>query len=371
MALARRAGEMRAAGIELFDLGAGEPGRSSPSCAVEEAVAALRSGRTRYTAVDGLADLRRAVAARYAKLGAPWTGDGDVLITVGAKAALFEAVLALVEGGDEVIVPSPCWSTLTAQVRLAGGRPIEAPMSPDDGFALRAEPILERFGPKTKAVILNSPSNPTGAVIGAEPLDTVVRACAEAGVVLVSDETYSDFVYEEVAHSSVAALAQEFPETVILVSSFSKGYAMTGWRVGFALGHPQVIEAMRTVQSHATSNATTFAMHGAVVALAQATGDLLDHVEQCTRNRETVGRLLSGHRRISYHPPDGAFYAFPRILIDQESVSDFAQRLLERDHVVVVPGKAFGAPEHLRLSFAGDSTDLERGLERLIGALPG
>lgn len=384
MAVARRAGQLRAQGVKLFDLGAGEPSMPSPQSAVEGAVAALRAGHTRYTAVDGLADLRTSLAAAYSGTGAPWTGEGDVTVTVGAKSALVQAALALVDPGSEVVIPSPCWMTLQAQVRLAGGDPVAVPMSAAGGFELYAAPLLDAITDRTRAVVLNSPCNPTGAVMSQDELRLLVAECADRDVVVVSDETYGAFVYNssprtddrpvaKPAGTSVADLAGEFPDTVLLVSAFSKAYAMTGWRVGYALGPQQLICAMRSLQTHTTSNATSFAMHGALAALKQEAAYRADHVRHCAANRELVGAILGDHPRLRYVPPRGAFYAFPRVHLNAcaygNSTVEIAAKLLDERQVVVVPGEAFGAPSHLRISFAGDSDELRQGLERFAAAL--
>lgn len=385
MAVARRASELRAQGVELVDLGAGEPFVDSPQRAVEAAVAALRSGHTRYTAIDGLADLRLGVAEQYQGFHAPWTGREDTLITVGAKAALVQAALALVDPGSEVVLAKPCWRTLASQVALAGGHPVLVAMDPTLGFALRAQPLVDAMTEKTRAVVLNSPCNPTGAVMSADQLRLLVVECERRGIVLVSDETYGAFDYsfleeetegESVAGvraPSVAELAGEFPDTVLLVSSFSKAFAMTGWRVGFALGPVALIKAMRSVQSHTTSNATSFAMHGALAALRFEGAFQREHLLACAANRALVTGALAGCESIHYAPPQGAFYAFPKINLGGVATcstsAEFARCLLEEHRVVVVPGEAFGAPGHLRISFAARSQTLLDGLGRIVTAL--
>ena len=236
--VARRSMELQAQGIEIVSLGAGEPDFRSPDVAVDAAVAALREGFTRYTASAGIPELREALAARYARAyGAPWSPQ-QVVVTVGAKAALFELALALFGRGDEVVVPAPYWVSYPEQIRFCGADPVFVDTSAADAFRVRAEAVLSRLTAATRAVLLNSPSNPTGGLVEKDDLAEIVSTCAARGIVVICDETYDRFVYEGSQFSSAASLATEFPETVVVVGSFSKTYAMTGWRVGFLLGPP-------------------------------------------------------------------------------------------------------------------------------------
>ncbi|HEX2163886.1 MAG TPA: pyridoxal phosphate-dependent aminotransferase [Thermoanaerobaculia bacterium] len=371
--VSRRAGELARQGVEIVDFGAGEPDFASPPVAVEAARRALAEGFTRYTPALGIPRLREALAARYARdHGAPWTA-GDVAVTVGAKAALFELALALFDDGDEVVLPSPSWVSFPEQVRFAGARPVPVPTSAADGFRLHAEPLVEAIGPRTRAVLINSPCNPTGGIVGADDLARLAAACAERGVLLVADETYERFCYEPEGHASVAALARDLPETVVLVGSFSKTYAMTGWRLGYLFAPPPVLRAVADVQSHATSNPTSFAMVGALAALEGAEPEVAAMIEEYRARRELLIPRLNALPGVSCRPPSGAFYAFPEVsacfrprLEDSMAMADY---LLEKAGVAVVPGAAFGAEGHIRLSFACSRADLARGVDRMAEAL--
>jgi aspartate aminotransferase len=366
--VSRRAAELRAAGVEVVDFGAGEPDFASPGVAVEGARRALAEGFTKYTASSGTPELRKALAERFhACHGAPWTGR-DAVVTVGAKAALFELALALFEAGDEVVLPGPCWVSFPEQIQFAGAVPVVVPTAAEEGFRIRAEPLIEAFTERTRAVLVNSPSNPTGGVIGASDLERLVEACAERGVLLLSDETYERFVYEG-AHASAARLAARFPETVVLVGSFSKTYSMTGWRIGFALGPPNVISAIADVQSHATSNPTSFAMVGALVALREAEPDVAEMIATYRERRDFLIPRLNELPGVSCLPPAGAFYAFPRVAEafreGRHGSVAWAEALLEEAGVAVVPGAAFGDDEHVRISFACSRETLDEGLGRM------
>jgi aspartate aminotransferase len=375
--VARRAAELRARGVAIVDLGAGEPDFASPPAAVEAAREALAGGFTRYTAAAGIPELRRALAERYAALGGPWSA-AQVVVTVGAKAALYEVAMALFERGQEVVIPAPCWVSFAAQVRLAGAEPVLVPMRADEGFRLRAEPLLAAIGPRTRAIVLNSPCNPTGGVIAADDLERLVAGAAARGVVVVADETYDSFVYDGARHASAAPLAARFPDTVALIGTFSKTWAMTGWRLGWLLGPDWLVDGVSRIQGHATSNPTSFAMKGALAALAEPPEVAAERLAEYQARRDLVARGLAAIPGVRCSPPAGSFYAFPDVSACYEAAAgsggvrnslDLARYLLAEAHVAVVPGEAFGADAHLRLSFACSRDELARGLERMAAAL--
>jgi aspartate aminotransferase len=371
--VARRALELKAQGVPVVDFGAGEPDFPSPAVAVEAAREALAAGFTRYTAGSGIPALREAVAAMYQERhGAPWKASQSV-ITVGGKAALFEVTLALLDPGQEVVLPSPCWGTLPEQVRFAGARPVFVPTAETDGFRIRAEPILAALTERTRVILINSPSNPTGGVIDAADLRTVVEEAARRGITVLSDETYDRFVYDGAGHASVGALAAEFPDTVVLVGSFSKTYAMTGWRVGYLLGPQPVVRAVEVIQSHATSNPTSFAMVGALEAMRSAGPTVPVMLAEYQARRDLLIPRLNQIPGFRCQPPDGAFYAFPNVSgcyrPGRQGSMALSEYLLEEAQVAVVPGEAFGSDDHIRISFACSRSALEEGLDRIAAVL--
>jgi aspartate aminotransferase len=304
--------------------------------------------------------------------GAPWAA-ADVMVSVGGKGALFELALALFDHGDEVVLPSPYWVSFPEHIRFCGARMVPAQTTAADGFRIHGEAVLEALSDRTRAIIINSPCNPTGGVVAADDLRRIVTAAAERDIVVVSDETYDRFIFGGLEHASVAALAAEFPDTVVLCGSFSKTYAMTGWRLGFALGPPWVLRAALDIQSHATSNATSFAMVGALAALAGAEANVQAMVAEFSSRRDLVSEALSAIPGVECRPPDGAFYAFPHVAAcyrpgRQGSVA-LADYLLQEARVAVVPGIAFGADDHIRLSFATSRAELREGLARIAEAL--
>ncbi len=367
--VSRRAGELRAQGVDVIDFGAGEPDFDSPRVAIDAARQALADGFTRYTPTAGIAPLRKAVAARYrADFDAPWTADQTV-ITVGGKGALFEAALALFEEGTEVVLHTPAWVSFAEQIRFAGAQVVEVPTDGADGFSIRAEPLLAAVTERTRAVLLNSPCNPTGGMIAPDELEHLVAECARRGVLVISDETYERFVYTGAPPSSIASLAGRFPETVVLVGSFSKTYAMTGWRLGYLAGPRQLVDAVARIQGHATSNPTSFAMVGALAALEQAEPDVRRMVDEYRARRDLLVPRLDALPGVRCLPPAGAFYAFPDVSgafrPGREGSLAFAEQLLEQEGVAVVAGEAFGSDRHVRISFACSREALATGLDRL------
>jgi aspartate aminotransferase len=372
----RLAAQLKSEGLDVLDLGVGEPDFPSPAPAVEAAQRALAEGRTKYADALGLMALREAVAAALAaRYGAPWQAR-DLMITAGAKMALFDLALALVESGDEVIIPSPCWVSFPEQVRFAGGTPILVPTRGEDGFQIHAGPILEAIGPRTRAILLNSPSNPTGGIISGPDLERLAATCAERGIVLVSDETYDRFVYPgPVAFASAASLARRYPETVVVVGSLSKTFAMTGWRLGYVCGPPSLIKAVAAIQSHSTSNPTTFAMFGALAAFSEGEPYVQAMIAEYGRRRDLVVAGLRAVPGFVCAPPAGAFYVFPDVSAafgpGCESSTELSEFLLRQAGVAVVPGAAFGSDRHVRMSFACSTATLEDALARMSRALGG
>ncbi len=371
--VARRALALKSQGVDLVDLGAGEPDFPTPNIAVEAACAALRDGFTKYTAGSGTPELRGAVAEHYrARFGSHWAA-AQTVISVGGKAGLFEIAMSIAEPGVEIVLPSPCWVSLPAQIELAGGTPVMVPSCPDDGFALHAEALLAAVTERTRAILINSPSNPTGGLISPSELRALVEGAAAREILVIADETYARLVYDGAPIATVASLAAEFPNTVVLAGSFSKTYAMTGWRVGYVLGPPELIAAVEGVQSHVTSNPTSFAMVGALAALQNAEPEVERMIAIYQERRDFLIPRLNAIPGLTCAPPGGAFYAFPRatdVFAPGRSNSvELAEFLLEEARVAVVPGSAFGADDHIRLSFATSLEELGRGVERIAAAL--
>ncbi len=371
MQVAARVAQLRAKGRRVVDLGAGEPDFQSPECALEAVRRALADGYTRYSESAGLPALREALAERYRRLWrAPWQGD-SCLITVGAKSALFMLAQALVDTASEVVLAAPDWVTFRAQVRFASGRPVAVPRVAEDGFALRAAPLIAAITEATRAVIICSPCNPTGAVCEDEELSRLAAGCAERGVVLIVDETYERFVYDHRRPKSAAAFASDYPNTVVVVGSFSKTFAMTGWRVGYVLGAAPLIAKLIAIQGHMNTHPTSFAMHGALAALVGAGKEIESRRAELERRRDLVLDHLRRLPGVVCSVPPGAFYVFPQVSATRGFAGslELADRILLRAGVALVPGVAFAEDHHLRIAYGAAPEVLEEGLAGLAAAL--
>jgi aspartate aminotransferase len=368
LAVVNEAEKLRGEGIDLVDFGAGEPHFATPRHIKEAAIAAIQGNFTKYTAVAGTAELRDAIVQRHATdFGSQYRRE-EVIASVGGKHALFNAMQVLVDHGDEVILPVPYWVSFKDIVRYAGGDPVLVETDEERNFALTAEMVERAITPRTKLIILNSPGNPSGAVMSPEDMTEIVRLATRRGIWVLSDECY---VYLNFTGTkfSLGSL-REGKERMLVAGSLSKTYAMTGWRLGYALGPAAVVKAMQKLQSQSTSNPTSIVQKAAVAAL--------NGPQQCVEEmrREYIqlrDRVVAGLRAIPgvrCTHPEGAFYAYPNISAffgrgGMKSAADVAGRLLREAHVVTVPGEGFGTREHIRISYATSAKELDRGLERM------
>lgn len=370
----KRAGELRAQGIDVIDLGPGEPDFSTPPNVCDAARGAIEAGHTKYTDASGTAELRSAIAESYNLRYGSSYGAANVIAGSGGKQALFNLMLALVEEGDEVIIPAPYWVSFPQQVALVGAEPVIAEMDAADGFKPTRSLIEGAMTDRTRVVILNSPSNPTGAVIDREELAGIIELCAERGVVVVYDETYEYFVYDGNEHVSAAEWFGQYPETVVIVNSMSKTYAMTGWRIGFALAPETLVKALSSIQSHSTSNPSSISQYAAMEGLRGSQDSVEEMINAYSARRSWLVPQLSALPGFSCDPPGGAFYVFPRIselfgkggITDSSSLATF---LLDEARVAVVPGIAFGNDEHIRISYATSLDQLKEAVRRIREAL--
>jgi len=368
LAVVNEASKLREAGADLVDFGAGEPHFSTPRHIKDAAIAAINADFTKYTAVAGITELRQAIVRRHsADLGSNYKPEESVA-TTGGKLALFNAIQVLVDHGDEVIIPVPYWVSFKDIVEYAGGRCVYVESSEEDGFRLTAEMIEAAITPRTKAIILNSPNNPSGAVMSREDMTAVTRLAAERGIYVISDECY---VYLNFAGEpfSVGSLT-DIKEYLVVIGSLSKTYAMTGWRLGYALAPGAVISAMQKLQSQSTSNATSIVQKAAVAALTGPQNCVSEMRLGYTHLAEHVLAGLGTIPGVRCVRPEGAFYVYPNISAffgrgGIRSAADVARRLLHEAHVVTVPGEGFGTREHIRVSYATSEKELDRGIERM------
>jgi aspartate aminotransferase len=382
LAMQARAKAMRAEGIDVISFGAGEPDFDTPPRIKEAALRALEHGHTKYTEVGGVPELRAAVCHKLKRDHGLEYGPDEVLVSCGAKHTLYNIAMALVNPGDEVLIPSPYWVSYPEQVRLLGGVPIPVPTAEESGFDLDPAELGRRVSARTKAMILDSPGNPTGAVFSPEALAEVARLAVARDLWVVSDECYEALTYEG-RHISIASLGPEVKARTIVVNTCSKAYAMTGWRIGYAAGPRAVIKAMTDVQSQVTSNPSSVAQWAAVEALAGPQDDVAKMVGEFDRRRRLIVEGLNAIPGVRCTMPRGAFYAFPNVsglfgkrwrggpLQGSAAVTEF---LLEEARIATVAGVDFGSDDHIRLSYATGLAKITEGLRRMvtaIRALPG
>jgi aspartate aminotransferase len=368
MAVVAEADKLRQQGIDVVDFGAGEPHFATPQHIKDAAIAAINANFTKYTAVGGTIELRDAIVTRHAAdFGSSYRRE-ESIASVGGKHALFNAIQILVDHGDEVILPVPYWVSFKDIVRYAGGKCVLLETSEAEGFRISAEMIERLVTPRTKLIILNSPSNPSGAVMSPEDLAQVLRLAHERDIWVISDECYVYLNYTEKIFS-VGAL-REYRDHMVIVGSLSKTYAMTGWRLGYALAPAPLVSAMQKLQSQSTSNPTSIVQKAAVAALNGPQQCVSDMRTEYIQLREHVVKGLRSINGVRCTLPEGAFYAYPNISTffgrgGIKSASDVAGRLLREAHVATVPGEGFGTRDHIRVSYATSIKELDRGLERM------
>lgn len=372
LAAADKTARLVAQGLDVIDLGQGLPNFSTPAHICDAGITAINEGRTRYTPTSGIPELRDAVAARYESLYGVEYDRSETIITCGGKHALYSAFQALVEDGDEVIIPTPYWVSFPAQVRIAGGHPVFVDAPEEDDFVVRAQDIDQACTERTKAIILNTPSNPSGAVIPSAVLADIARIAIDRGLVIVLDETYDRFLYGGAVHASPLSLGPEAKPVTLSIGSCSKTWAMTGWRIGWATGPRELIASMSRLQSHLTSNPTSISQWAAVEALTGDQGAVDEMLVAFAERREAVLRQLNSMPAVTCGQPMGAFYAFPNIagaFNDRIKTSDdLVTYLIDEANVVTVPGRAFGRDDFLRISFAVEIDRLREALHRMSEA---
>ena len=369
MAVAAEAERLRSEGKDLVDFGAGEPDFPTPENVKEAAIRAIRDNFSKYTATPGTMELRQSIVDWHKReLGTAYSPK-ECIATAGGKQAIFNLICALINHGDEVILPVPYWVTFADVINFCGGKPVMLETREDAGFELTADMIQGAITPRTKLVIINSPSNPSGAVLARKEFEKILEAVSRADAFLMSDECYSHLVYDGQPFSIASITGAK--ESVIVAGSVSKTYAMTGWRVGYALAPAPIVSAMTKLQSHSTSNPSSIAQKAAVEALRGPQDSVPKMVAEYLRRRDFVVAKLREIPGVTSAMPRGAFYAYPNIGSFlgagklAPSANDLAKRLLREAGVVVVPGEAFGTQQHVRLSYATSMEQLEKGLTRM------
>jgi len=365
LAIDSKAKAMKAEGIDVCGFGAGEPDFDTPEHIKAAAQAALETGFTKYTPSSGIPELRQAIAEKLAADNKLEYKPSQVIVSNGAKQSCFNAIMAVCEPGDEVLIPAPYWLSYPEMVRLAGAEPIIVHTTQENSWKITAEQFEEAMTPKTKMIILNTPGNPTGSVYTREELRAISEVAAEEDIYILSDEIYEKLVYDGTEHVSIASLTPEAYDLTITVNGFSKAYAMTGWRLGYLAAPEPIARAIDSMQSHSTSNPCSFAQKGALAALKGDQQCIVDMREEFNLRREYMYGRLSSITGISAVKPLGAFYVLANISALGLNSTNFADRLLSKANVAVVPGIAFGDDQTVRLSYATSLDVIKKGLDRI------
>jgi aspartate aminotransferase len=374
LAVMNKALELAAAGVDIVDFGPGEPDFPTPRLVAEAGKRAIDEGRTKYTSGTGTKELRDAIADRYNRRYGSHLTVQNVIAGTGGKQELFNFILALVSEGDEVIIPSPFWVSFPDQVQFAGGKPVFARTESSSHYRPMFEAIKAVATDRTRGVIINSPNNPTGAVIADSELKKIVEWCAGNDIFLLFDETYEFFVYGGAQHASAGKYFAEYPETIAIVNSMSKTFAMTGWRLGYGIAHPDVVSAASKIQSHSTSNPSSVTQYAALAALRGDSEEVRRMHEAYSERRSYLVPAINGIDGFCCADPDGAFYIFPEVkglfgrggLRDSQAVATY---LLDEARVAVVPGSAFGNDDCVRISYATSMDRLHEGVKRIEAAV--
>lgn len=370
LAITAKAKALKDSGYDVIGLGAGEPDFNTPQNIIDAAVRSMNEGHTKYTPAAGLPLLKQTISEKLEKDQGLHYAASEIIVTNGAKHGLYTLFQVILDEGDEVIIPTPYWVSYPEQVKLADGVPVFVDGLEENEFKITPEQLKNAITPKTKAVIINSPSNPTGMIYTEEELKAIGEICLEHNILIISDEIYEKLVYGDAVHVSIAALSPELKEATIVINGVSKSHSMTGWRIGYAAGNKQIITAMTNLASHSTSNPTTTAQYGAIEAYRGSQAALAE------MNKAFEERLNIIHQKLNEIPgvvclkPKGAFYLFPNVkeaaaLTGYASVDEFVAALLEEALVAVVPGSGFGTADYIRLSYATSLENLEKAVARI------
>jgi len=365
LAIDAKAKALIAAGEKVCGFGAGEPDFDTPEHVKEAAAKALREGKTKYAPNDGILELRVAIADKLASENKLSYKIDQIMVSNGAKHSLFNIFMALCREGDEIIIPAPFWLSYPEMVRVAGGTPVYVHGNEAHGLKVTASQVEAVITKRTRAIVLNSPSNPTGMVYTRDELRALAEVAVKHNLSIISDEIYERMVYDGVEAVSIGSLSPEIFKRTITVNGFSKPYAMTGWRLGYFAGPIEIVKAASALQSHSTSAPNTFAQYGAVAALRGSQDCVAKMVKAFDERRQYLYNRLTAMQGITCVKPTGAFYVFPNIAALGLSSIDFAQKLLETEKMAVVPGLPFGADKNIRLSYACSMANIEEGMSRL------
>jgi aspartate aminotransferase len=369
MAVSEKSLQLREQGVDIVDFGAGEPDFPSPENVKKAGIDAIQSNFTKYTAIGGIKDLRKAIVEKHARDFGSKYEIPNCIVNMGGKHAIFNVFNAVIDEGDDVIIPTPYWVSFADIARFVGANVIFANTREDEGFRLTAAMLEKVITPKTRLIVANSPNNPSGAVIDDAEFIKIAELCRRYDIYLLSDECYSLFLYDGRKPFSVGS-HPEFKQNLIIAGSLSKTYAMTGWRIGFVLAERNIVDAVQKLQSHSTSNPVSIAQKAALEAVTGPQESVQRMLDEYAKRRQFVVKRLRAMPGVTCAEPGGAFYAYPNISVTFghggiRNALDFSVQLLERAHVAVVPSDAFGTTEHVRISYATSMELLDKGLQRI------
>lgn len=364
LAVTARAKQLRAEGKDVISFAAGEPDFQTPENVQQVIIKSLQSGKTRYTPTSGTPELKKAVCEKFLRDNNLQVKPENIVISCGAKHSLYNLIQALVDPGDEVLIPAPYWVSYPEMVRLAGGIPVVVETE-STGFVPTVDQIKKHITAKTKLLLLNSPSNPTGAVIPEQTLKEIASLLIETKIFCISDEIYEYYVYDNQKHHSIVEYISDWQQCVAIVNGVSKSHSMTGLRIGYTAAHPDIIKRIGMLQDHSTSNPVSIVQDGAVEALKAGNDYIQALKSKFEEKRDLLSGLISEINELTLFQPQGAFYAFVDISKTGMTAAEFSESLLNDTFVATIPGEGFGAPSHIRLSFATSVEDIKRGMERI------
>ncbi len=379
LAMSAKAKQLKSQGIDVIDFGVGEPDFDTPEHIKKACIKAIENGFTKYTAAAGIPELKKVLSEKMKTRNNLDYAPDQIIISNGGKHSLFNIMMALLDPGDEVILPAPYWVSYPEQVKMAGGVNVIVPTLEENGFKMTPEDFKKAITPKTKMLIINSPSNPTGGIYSEIELKALADICVKNNIYVCSDECYEDLVYDGEKHVSIASFGKEIYDLTISCFTFSKSYAMTGWRLGYCAGPKEAIKAMSEFQSHTTSNPVSFVQKGGIEAITGPSAEPLKMMyTEFDKRRKRIVELLSKVPGVSCQVPKGAFYAFPNVSglfgktyhgVSVNNSLELCNYLLEKGHIATVPGSAFGAEGFVRFSYATSMENIEEGIRRMTEAL--
>jgi aspartate aminotransferase len=370
LAITAKAAELKSLGYDVIGLGAGEPDFNTPQHIIDAAVQSMNEGYTKYTPSAGLPALKKAIQEKFIKDQGIEYKHNEIIVVNGAKHALYTLFQVLLNEGDEVIIPTPYWVSYPEQVKLAGGIPVYIEGQESNEYKITPEQLDSAITERTRALIINSPSNPTGMIYSREELEELGKVCLEKNILIISDEIYEKLIYGDYKHISIAEISPQLKEQTIIINGVSKSHSMTGWRIGYAAGNKDIITAMTNLASHSTSNPTTTAQYGTIAAYT-GSQDTVEEMRKAFEVRlNKIYNQLIKIEGFSCLKPQGAFYLYPNVikaanLTGFESVDHFVEGLLEEAKVAVIPGSGFGTPDNIRLSYATSLDTLEEAIKRI------